>query len=140
MGKINFGRVLLGGLVAGLVINIGEYLLNGVVLAKQMEGTFRKMNVPAPDGNFIAFAWKKPGDSYFDIYLHDLAKRVNTQLTQNAGDDEKPTWSPDGKHIAFESKRSGTLQIYSMLANGSNPRQLTFTGSNKAPAWSGYIK
>ena len=42
MGKINFGRVLLGGLVAGLVINIGEYLLNGVVLAKQMEGTFAK--------------------------------------------------------------------------------------------------
>ncbi|HLR07140.1 MAG TPA: hypothetical protein VK117_15095 [Pyrinomonadaceae bacterium] len=56
MGKINFGRVLLGGLVAGLVINIGEYLLNGVVLAKQMEGTFRKMNVPAPGGNFIAIA------------------------------------------------------------------------------------
>jgi hypothetical protein len=56
MGKINFGRVLLGGLVAGLVINIGEYLLNGVVLAKQMEDTFRKMNVPGPGGNFIAIA------------------------------------------------------------------------------------
>ena len=56
MGKINFGRVLLGGLVAGLVINSGEYLLNGVVLAKQMEDMFRKMNVPAPAGNFIAVA------------------------------------------------------------------------------------
>lgn len=56
MGKINFGRVLLGGLVTGLVINSGEYLLNGVLLAKQMEDTFRKMNVTAPGGNFIAVA------------------------------------------------------------------------------------
>jgi len=94
----------------------------------------------SPTGNFLAFAWKKSGNSRFDIYLHDLVTGKNTQLTQNASDNEKPTWSPDGKHIAFESNRTGTLQIYSMLADGSKPRQLTRTGSNKAPAWSGYIK
>ena len=33
MGKINWARVLLGGLIAGLVINIFEYVTNGVVLA-----------------------------------------------------------------------------------------------------------
>ena len=31
MGRINVGRVVLGGLLAGLVINISESLLNGVV-------------------------------------------------------------------------------------------------------------
>jgi hypothetical protein len=36
MKKINMGRVLLGGLIAGVVLNIGEFLLNGVVLAKSM--------------------------------------------------------------------------------------------------------
>jgi hypothetical protein len=35
MGKINIARVILGGLVAGLVINIFEYVLNGVVFAPQ---------------------------------------------------------------------------------------------------------
>jgi TolB protein len=94
----------------------------------------------SPVGSFLAFAWKKSGNSRFDIYLHDLATGRNSQLTRNGSDNEKPTWSPDGKHIAFESNQTGTLQIYSMLADGSKPRQLTRTGINKAPAWSGYIK
>lgn len=34
MGKINLGRVLLGGLVAGVVYNIGEAVLNMVVIGK----------------------------------------------------------------------------------------------------------
>jgi TolB protein len=93
----------------------------------------------SPDGTFLAFAWKKPGNSRFEIFLHDLVTGINTQLTQSNGDSEKPTWSPDGKHIAFESDRTGKLQIFSMLADGSKPRQLTHSGINKAPAWSGYI-
>jgi hypothetical protein len=35
MGKINLTRVLLGGLVTGLLLNIGEFVLNGVILAEQ---------------------------------------------------------------------------------------------------------
>jgi len=55
VNKINFGRVLLGGLVAGLVLNIGEFLLNGVILAKQMEDTFfRKLNISPPGGKALA--------------------------------------------------------------------------------------
>jgi len=37
MGKINWARVVLGGLVAGFIINIFEYVLNAVVFAKEME-------------------------------------------------------------------------------------------------------
>ncbi len=36
MGKINGARVILGGLIAGLIINIFEFVLNGVVLEKEM--------------------------------------------------------------------------------------------------------
>lgn len=53
MGKINFGRVLLGGLVAGIVLNIGEFLLNGKVLAKEMEEMFRKCSIPMPGSKFF---------------------------------------------------------------------------------------
>ncbi|HJT67201.1 MAG TPA: hypothetical protein VJ749_12145 [Pyrinomonadaceae bacterium] len=56
MSKINFGRAILGGLVAGVVLNIGEYLLNEVVFKQQMEEMFRKLHVTPPGGNFIAVA------------------------------------------------------------------------------------
>jgi TolB protein len=93
----------------------------------------------SPDGQRIAFAWQKSRTSYFDIYVHDLATGRNTQLTQSAGDNERPTWSPDGRHLAFESTRNGTSQIYSMLADGTKVRQLTQSGKNQGPAWSGYL-
>jgi hypothetical protein len=56
MNNMNFGRVILGGLVAGLVLNIGEYLLNEVVFKKQMEEMFARLHVPAPGGTFIGIA------------------------------------------------------------------------------------
>jgi len=55
MGNINMARVILGGLVAGLVINIGEFLLNGMVLADQMKNFMTQHNFTEPK-NFIAIA------------------------------------------------------------------------------------
>src|SRR5436190_23797469 len=55
MGKINVGRVVLGGLLAGLVLNIGEYLLNGKVLAAQMKTFMTQHNFTEP-ANFIPIA------------------------------------------------------------------------------------
>jgi hypothetical protein len=37
MGKINVSRMFLGGLLAGLILNIFEYVLNGVVFASQWD-------------------------------------------------------------------------------------------------------
>lgn len=53
---MNYARVLLGGLLAGLVLNIGEYLLNEVVLKEQMTEMFRRFNMTPPGGSFIALA------------------------------------------------------------------------------------
>jgi hypothetical protein len=35
MGKINFGRMILGGIVAGIVIDLFEGVTNGLILGKQ---------------------------------------------------------------------------------------------------------
>jgi hypothetical protein len=57
MNKINFGRVVLGGLLAGLVLNIGETLLNVKVLASQMQAFAIKHNFPPePPVSAIAVA------------------------------------------------------------------------------------
>src|ERR1041384_1428424 len=56
MGKINFGRAILGGLVAGVVMNIGEWVLNGVVLAKQMTDYMTEHKFPQVTGSGIGLA------------------------------------------------------------------------------------
>ena len=55
MGKINVGRVVLGGLLTGLVLNIGEFLLNAKVLAAQMTTFMTQHNFKEPP-NFIPIA------------------------------------------------------------------------------------
>jgi hypothetical protein len=48
MGKINWARVLLGGLLAGLVVNISEYVTNGVVLAADWAAASSALGRPMP--------------------------------------------------------------------------------------------
>jgi uncharacterized membrane protein len=43
MGKINWGRVFVGGLVAGLIINLFEYVTNGVVLAANWDAAMKAL-------------------------------------------------------------------------------------------------
>lgn len=56
MSNINTGRVVLGGLLAGLVLNIGEVILNDVVLGAQMKEFLTRHNFAEPGGSFIAIA------------------------------------------------------------------------------------
>src|SRR3981081_725219 len=53
MSNINLGRVVLGGLVAGVVINVFEFILNGVVLAPQWPIIMDSINRPALGTNAI---------------------------------------------------------------------------------------
>ena len=94
----------------------------------------------SPNGQFLAFAWVRkygpgePGSS--DLYLMDIASKQWVQMTHDGGRNDFPSWSPDNRHIVFQSNRSGSLQIWSMLADGSKVQQLTFTGRNTQPNWS----
>ncbi len=89
----------------------------------------------SPNGQLLAFSWRRP-DGNYDMYAMDIATRQLVQLTRDTVRNERPSWAPDGRHIVFESTRSGTRQIWSMLADGSQPRQLTTEGHNESPNWS----
>lgn len=55
MGRINMGRVVMGGLLAGLIVNISESILNGVLFAKEMDAAMAALNRPPIDSSMIVW-------------------------------------------------------------------------------------
>ncbi|HZU44069.1 MAG TPA: translocation protein TolB, partial [Terriglobales bacterium] len=94
----------------------------------------------SPNGQFLAFAWIRhygPGEpGSQDIYVMDIASKQFVQLTHEGGRNDFPSWSPDGRHLVFQSNRSGTDEIWTMLADGTKQQQLTNSGKNTQPNWS----
>jgi TolB protein len=94
----------------------------------------------APNGGFLTFSWNRkygpgaPGGQ--DIYVMDIATKRWLQLTHDAGTNDFPSWAPDTRHIVFERKVGGHTEIWSMLSDGTEQRQLTHSGNNFMPNWS----
>ena len=77
------------------------------------------------------------------LYLLDLATRAAARLVPGDYDEAAPSWSPDGRSIAFVSRRraeydrTGNYDLYVADATpGAEPRQLTtFPGPDNDPEW-----
>jgi dipeptidyl aminopeptidase/acylaminoacyl peptidase len=96
------------------------------------------------------YQFKEDETGYLDrrrshLYLIDLVSRKPEVLTPGEYNEQAPVWSPDGKSLAFVSKRradfdrSNNFDLYVVAAApGSSPRQLTtFEGPDMDPGWGG---
>ena len=88
---------------------------------------------PAPF-NEIAFA-ARTGPGY-DIKTYDLATGVTRQITFGEGSNESPSYSPNGRHLAFTSTRAGGVQVFTIGRDGRGVKQITRDGRNFTPSWS----
>ena len=83
----------------------------------------------------IIMSFAEDGNS--DIYTMDLETRVVERITNHSSIDTSPSFSPDGKYIAFNSDRSGLQQLYVMRSDGSDVKRITFgKGIYGTPVWS----
>ena len=84
----------------------------------------------SPDGNQIAFTWYGDKDYNKDIYVKQIGAEKPLRLTTDPAKDDSPTWSPDGRYIAFRRHREGKDAIYVIPALGGLERKLlTSNGS-----------
>jgi Tol biopolymer transport system component len=74
----------------------------------------------------MSFAGAAPDDSFY----------TGRRMEYDSGN---PTWSPDGRKIAFDARRDGNTDIYVMNADGSGLTQMTNgPGYDGMPSWTRY--
>ena len=97
----------------------------------------------SPDGRRITFISSRDDpdpnddDSIWEIYVMNADGSGQTRLTNDSAWHSLPSWSPDGRRIAFQSHRDGNWEIFLMNADGSGQIRLTDNSAGDAePSWS----
>ena len=94
----------------------------------------------SPDGKELAYCAfrKKPEEETMRIEICTISSDggEETCLTDGKGYNDGPEYSPDGKHIWFNSTRSGLMQVWRMKCDGSGLTQMTDSDANN---WFGHV-
>lgn len=119
--------------------------LSGLTIQLALPDQFRVWIEPTASAAAVSsskvngrIVYTRSGSGGLDIFLMygDGSGQVN--ITNYQGDDSEPDWSPDGKKIAFASRRDNAgRKIYVMNDDGSQPTKITNgAGEDGYPNWS----
>ena len=81
----------------------------------------------SPDGQELAYCAFRNHDNGMqaDIYVVAADGETEEKRITDGGFNDGPEYSPDGKHIWFNSTRSGLMQVWRMNRDGSERIQMT---------------
>lgn len=89
----------------------------------------------SPDFKQLAF-YGPNENKWYDIYLMNTEGFIFTNLTNDSTEDYSPSWSPDGKWIAYTSGSKGKYDIWMMHVETKERIQLTTQPKrNETPHW-----
>jgi serine/threonine-protein kinase len=80
----------------------------------------------SPDGQRVAVGINEEES---ETWLYDLSRETLTRFTFGGDSNVNPTWTPDGKRIAFSSANGGALNLFWQLADGSGGLERLTTGA-----------
>jgi Tol biopolymer transport system component len=78
----------------------------------------------SPDGAWLAYPAARGGSRVLDLYRLHLPSGREERLTGGEGHHDGPDYAPDGATIYYNCDRTGHAQIWTIAADGANPRQL----------------
>jgi TolB protein len=88
----------------------------------------------SPKGDMIVYTQRQ---GTHDLWAINPDGSDPRRLTTGPGDNQGPTWAPNGRLLAFQSNRLGRWQVFAMTLDGAPPIQLTQTpGEHTSPSWS----
>lgn len=92
----------------------------------------------SPDGHRVVAEKVNTDDGNVDLWLYDLERHAVARLTSTAAPDSRPTWSADGRQIAFSSKRGSVYDIYVKTVDTTEPEKplVTGPGDKLVESWS----
>ena len=94
----------------------------------------------SPTGSQVAFMWNGPAEDNFDVYVKVVGAEPPLRLTTDPAADYSPSWSPDGRAIAFFRDLSGGRLAVMLVAPIGGPERRIAEVSSRfaamgAPAW-----
>jgi eukaryotic-like serine/threonine-protein kinase len=130
------GNSLLYTKVSGALSSLWRVDIDGHTPAERLEiaGLGARQPATVPSRDRLVFGRSRRDSDIYRVQESGPPRAVSVSSLQ----DNFPTYSPDGRYVAFCSARSGeTLQIWVAAADGSNARQLTgeMGDDQWAPAW-----
>jgi serine/threonine-protein kinase len=110
--------VYLGGTDPGMTESVLGWVDRGGQMTPLMQGDgLYQYPRLSPDGRQVALTIGGDTDTA-DVWLYDIERALPTRLTE-AGSNYYPVWTPDGAAVTFGSNRSGILNLYEKVADGS---------------------
>ncbi len=99
------------------------------------QGNYNQTPDWSPRGDLIAFT-ARDERNVFDIFTVNPTTNEIVRLTQDQGNNEEPSFSPNGRLLIFSSTRTGKSQLFVMSADGNAQRQITREAVDSfTPVW-----